>query len=833
MPTAAPDHHDKSAAPWNGFRWLAPWRTAVSLQRRFRRWFSRRELIVRLLGLPPVHPPSDAPGLLLLQIDGLSRSRLDHALATGRLPFVSSLIHRDDHRVHTMYSGQPATTPAVLGELFYGIPRAVPAFSFRDHRSGEVVEMLESEIAEPIEKELAARNRGLLTGGAAYCDIYSGGAEETQFCPGRTRWKRLTEARVWTKAILFLLHLPTFARLCAEITRETILSTARLLTRKTPVGGWWGEIKFIPRHLVASVLLRESTAIAAESDCIRGVERIHVNFLGYDDVSHHAGPDSSISRRMLRDIDRTIQRLWHAAHASCRRNYQVWILADHGQEATVPYEKEFGRPLAEAVREVGQQFLQPSDASPASPQASPDNETIEPLTVAIGPVGFVYWPAPLNHDSRTAIARQLVDHARCPLVMTRLGGEVIAWTDYGQFRMPAQANQVLPADHPHLDVVADDFARLCDHPDAGEFVVCGWRNEQPPMSFVDEIGAHGGPGPNETSGFVILPPDAPRLPEAKLRPTVLRDMALQWLEPSPARRKSSPSHPRPLRVVTYNVHGCVGTDGRLSPARIARVLAGMDADVIALQELDVGRSRSGTIDQAKTIAELLEMQSHFAAAIDVAGERYGNAILSRWPMTLRRASVLPKTVSWEEPRGALWATVEFDGAELEIVSTHLGLSLTERQRQLEAILDDDWPCLGQRAHRTIFCGDLNSPPASSICRTLARQLRDVQLADGRRGRATWPSSVPLRRLDHIFVGTDFDVIAASVPRTRLTRVASDHLPLVADLELNRIPHGSMAKTRPEDHAHPKSEANGRAVAVDVHMGEHGNGIRGSGERSRH
>ena len=99
---------------------------------------------------------------------------------------------------------------------------------------GKVVEMLEPEIAEPIEKELAAKGRGLLSGGAAYCDIYSGGAEETEFCPGQSRWKRLDEAAVWKKAVLILLHLPALVRMFATIGRETVLSTWRLIRTAKP-----------------------------------------------------------------------------------------------------------------------------------------------------------------------------------------------------------------------------------------------------------------------------------------------------------------------------------------------------------------------------------------------------------------------------------------------------------------------------------------------------------------------------------------------------------------------------------------------------------------------
>ena len=203
-------------------------RRGAAALRLVRRWFSRREIIVRLLGLSPVHPPSDDPGLIILQIDGLSRPRLDQAIKRRRMPFIASLVKRDRYHIETMYSGQPATTPAVLGELFYGVEQAVPAYSFRDHRTGKVFEMLDPEIAEPIQKELAAKGAGLLTGGAAYCDIYAGGAEEAQFCPGRSRWRRLDEASVWAKAIILLLHLPALARTAGAIVRELFLSDVAL-----------------------------------------------------------------------------------------------------------------------------------------------------------------------------------------------------------------------------------------------------------------------------------------------------------------------------------------------------------------------------------------------------------------------------------------------------------------------------------------------------------------------------------------------------------------------------------------------------------------------------
>ena len=91
------------------------------------------------------------------------------------------------------------------------------------------------------------------------------------------------------------------------------------------------------------------------------------------------------------------------------------------------------------------------------------------------------------------------------------------------------------------------------------------------------------------------------------------------------------------RILTYNVHRCLGTDGRLSPSRIADVIAAYEPDVVALQELDVGRSRTGGVDQAHAIARAIGMHVHFHASLTVLEEKYGNAILTHRPSELVKA----------------------------------------------------------------------------------------------------------------------------------------------------------------------------------------------------
>lgn len=243
---------------------------------------------------------------------------------------------------------------------------------------------------------------------------------------------------------------------------------------------------------------------------------------------------------------------------------------------------------------------------------------------------------------------------------------------------------------------------------------------------------------------------------------------------------------RLLRVLTYNVHRCLGTDGRLSPRRIAEVIAALEPDVVALQELDVGRLRTGGVDQAHEIALQLGMSFHFNPALRVMEEQYGDAILTARPCSLVRAGALPGLpgVRDLEPRGALWAAIDLEGVTLQVINTHLGLLARERLLQVDALLGPEW--LGHPACQdpVILIGDFNALPRSRAYQRLARHLVDAQRArPDPRPRATFPARLPVVRIDHAFLGKGVEVVGSAVPRTPLTRAASDHLPLVLDLRI--------------------------------------------------
>ena len=249
---------------------------------------------------------------------------------------------------------------------------------------------------------------------------------------------------------------------------------------------------------------------------------------------------------------------------------------------------------------------------------------------------------------------------------------------------------------------------------------------------------------------------------------------------------SEPNGPR-LSVATYNVHGCVGMDGQRSEGRIAEVIASMSADIIGLQELDLGRARSAHVDQAALIAERLGWKYHFHPAMRSGDEQYGNAVVSRFPIALKRAAEMPGSPPWycREQRSAIWIQAATDLGPVHIINAHFGLGYSERALQAKLLIGPAWLGSVPQGEPAILLGDFNSLSTSRAHQLLQRHLRDVRtLVRPRRAFRTFPTRFPSLAVDHIFVNSALTPTNLSVHRTPLARIASDHFPLVCELTLN-------------------------------------------------
>ncbi len=508
----------------------------------------RGRLAAWLLGAPPASPAPGAPGLLLIQIDGLARSQLERAMDKGRLPYLQNLLRRQGYALCSHYSGLPSTTPAVQAELFYGVPCAVPAFDFFDRDGGLERVMYEHGAAERVQRALALEHRGLLAGGSAYVNIYDGGAAEPHACAARmSAGEVLQRQTAWTWARLLALHSPSVVRIVALGVLELFLA---LYDFAKGVGGGrklWPELKFVPIRTLVSAGLREWATANAEADLARGLPVIHVNYIGYDEQSHRRGPSSAFAHWTLKGIDGAIRRLATAAGRSHMREYRVWVYSDHGQAACRPFTSPAGDSLRTAVQTVAARHgietgeTRRLERSEELQRARWFSRTTAPLhsllqrelaenaqvrVHALGPLGHIYFAERPDGRALEAFCDSLVTECAAPLAVARTEtGELRAWTADGVFSLPRDMARVAGAEHPFLDRVAEDLARLARHPDAGDILVFGWRHGWRPQSFVGQSGCHGGMHPEEVEGFALLP-EAVAGARDVLRPSELRAAAL-------------------------------------------------------------------------------------------------------------------------------------------------------------------------------------------------------------------------------------------------------------------------------------------------------------------
>lgn len=783
--------------------------------RRARRRLSRSEWAIRHLGLTPSEGTAEEPGLLMIQIDGLARTHLEKALGQGRMPFLKRLLQRNGYEMHTVYPGLPTTTPAVQGELFYGVRSAVPAFSFLDRTRQDVTAMFTPGCAKQTEAACAAQSTGLLEGGSSWSNIYTGGAgqHESHFCIASNGLADMWRTGKIRNIFLFtLLQLPALLRIFGLLFVE-FFNAVRAALRGIRHGRQPGpEFMMVVSRVFIATGLRELIRIGGRIDVTRGLPIVHVNFVGYDEHAHRRGPGSRFALRSLRAIDRAIKELWREAHKSSRRDYSVWIYSDHGQEHTRSFALEVPGGVERLIREYYEQLCHETPPvksprerprpEPEGPRAwhrrgklhtpqyfvsSPDQPFV---LAAMGPVGHLYFKENLREEQQHSLAHRLVHEGKVPGVLLRSREQGFLWLHArGVTRIPDEVPSLLvPHAAPLRREIAHDMVTWLQHPDSGDLVLLGWSPWDSPWTFAPESGAHGGLGPDETRGFALLP-FGTRLPPGTadfIRPGALRLAALNHVGrgPLPAWEVIA-RHQSHLRLMTYNTHGCSGMDGRVSPRRIARVIGEKCPDIVALQELDLGRRRSRAEDQAAIIARELGLHAVFCPTVTRGEEHYGHALLSCWPIEVVKRARLPHdpTGWWDEARAAMWVRVQVAGYAINVVTTHLGLGVKERELQMRALLGPEWlgPVIDEEP--AILCGDFNLMPGSLPYRLATERLQDVQRLEAGRPANTFSSLQPMFRIDHIFLTRHFACDGVTAVRTDLTRVASDHLPLVADLRV--------------------------------------------------
>ena len=292
---------------------------------------------------------------MLLQIDGLSSRRLRAALARGDMPHLKRWIDSGGARLRSITAASEPSTPVFTAGLLYGARGGLPGFGWYDRKLGRQVRMDLAEDVSAVERTLVGGRTPLLEGGVSYGTIWPGGADDAFFNVVLFNYGATSTGKIvrnaYDKIFSTLAGVGIAGRVAARFLLETgvgLLDFVRWCRRIRSTRFEW---RFLYMRLFVSVIMRDVSTQGAIIDILRGVPRIFIDYLGYDEYAHRRGPDSELALYNLQGIDGAIAKVIRAARAVPEYNYDVFIFSDHGQSATTPFERVVGRDLHAFVLE--------------------------------------------------------------------------------------------------------------------------------------------------------------------------------------------------------------------------------------------------------------------------------------------------------------------------------------------------------------------------------------------------------------------------------------------------------------------------------------------------
>jgi hypothetical protein len=517
------------------------------------------------LGTPPVAGPRR---LLIVQIDGLSRSVLEQALSRGHMPGLRRLMHREGYRLTPMTVGIPTSTPAFQMATMYGVRPDIPGFHYHDKRRRTDIHFPRAGHAALVEAEQAGGRPGILQDGSVYGCVFTGRATHDFFSFARlTRPRPPGLVRVLSA---FVVVAWVAAKSAALTGNELIRVLGRIVRRPSQGLTVW---KWLKKRIAISVWTREWFTCAVARDVYDGVPAIYVNYLDHDETAHAFGPRSRQAFAALRGIDRSLCQIRRVLRRVPEHRYDLYVLSDHGQAPCTPYRAVAGgRPFERVFFDeilVGVCAAGSDDASSGSPvefAALPATEEalqsradlgFEPYldvreaweregirVVSAGPNAFVYFV-----DTPEPLPLEAIE-ARCPGLPAALSkspgvgfvlarakdGPVCFWR--GQGHRLADPDGGPFGEREDRAVVLRDLAALMAMPSAGDLVVYGIDAPEGHVSFIDEVGAHAGPSPEELHTFVVAHSGA-RLSVAIDHPIRLYELFIRYQPAAPAPTSAS------------------------------------------------------------------------------------------------------------------------------------------------------------------------------------------------------------------------------------------------------------------------------------------------------
>ena len=528
--------------------------------------------------------PSGECGMVILQIDGLSHQRLQYAIDSGLMPTLKEMLATGTHGVVAYDCGLPSQTSACQAGIMYGNSANIPAFRWYDKQSRRMVVSNHMSDANMIDN-MSSTGRGLLRGGSSINNLLNGDAAKTLLTLSTLSGQsKVPTYRALDDLSSYWFNPYTFTRTLfgslGDLFIEVWQSIRQLVRHEWPrIDRLFNGQVFL--RMLTNIFMRDLSSYVTMLDISRGVPIIYTTFMGYDQIAHHAGPDSSDALNVLKGLDKQLRHIIQTTRRLAPRPYQLYVLSDHGQSFGATFRQRYRITLRDLVDQLTNQdtsvteshtsgdkltytaaLIHELDAAGAQMAEQPNMRfrsavmrsaarTLERSTLGQPPNGkvsaaqiIVCVSGNLAHvyfdlgegkvglseieEAHPRLVRALVEHAGIGCVAGYSDdGEVIVLGKHGARNLNTGA---VTGDDPLVlfgdpAVRAAQLLRIAEFPNAGDLILNSTvYGDGTVASFEDLIGVHGGLGGQQMDAFILYPAQANLSGEGIISATQVYDL---------------------------------------------------------------------------------------------------------------------------------------------------------------------------------------------------------------------------------------------------------------------------------------------------------------------
>lgn len=533
---------------------------------------------------------STEPGVIYLEIDGLSRPILQEALASGWMPHLKSWLDEDGYVISDWEPDLSSQTSASQAGILLGSNQDIPAFRWWDKETGIPMVSSSATVAATLEHRLSTGN-GLLVGGAGRWNVFTGDARDALATFSNTRQGGL---RPTLGAVLFISNPLSLARgtglFLAELIRERWQAWQQVRHNVQP--RLRRTIKYSFIRAATNATMQEMSFFMLTSDILQGIPVVYNTFFGYDEVAHHSGPRSSDAFKVLTTLDTGFGEL-RKATTRAPRPYHLVVLSDHGQSTGATFKQRFGYSLEDLVRSavdqqrqvelfegqsesmanataavnalventgwVGNQVskhtpagrIEISGSTRKAPSSMLQNGSHDIVVMASGNLGVIYFTniptRVVLEDLNTELPKlitALITHPGISFIMvrTREDNEAVVIGPAGRHYLKSGRVEGVDPLATFLPTSRDHLLRTDSFINAPDIIVMSMFDPQTGVTaaFEELIGNHGGLGGEQQQPFVFHPGALPFPTTPVVGAAAVHHVLKSWV-PEDAASKSDPN----------------------------------------------------------------------------------------------------------------------------------------------------------------------------------------------------------------------------------------------------------------------------------------------------